>query len=202
MSLGLDGTVRSSGAVLQDPAGKIVVSPEDNIRFVRARYPVGELFVAAPTSRSEQATLTFAPGNPSDVQLDLQDDDADLMLAYLGSRRVEQLSRLVRDYWERSRELVRDKHKHPVAAAVGAYVMVLVGSPNQDEGDCVSPGNWLDRWTSNLFGDFPWLVDGLASAAKSWRGAARMKKRSACSACCRSAACRCSPLASASRSTG
>ncbi|MER9187057.1 phospholipase D-like domain-containing protein [Mesorhizobium australicum] len=162
VSLDLDGTVRSSGApVSQDSAGKIVVSPEDNIRFVRALYPAGELFVAAPTSRAEQATLTFAPGNPSDVRLDLQDDDADLMLAYLGSRRVEQLSRLVKDYWESSRELLRDKYKHPVAAAVGAYVMVLVGSPNQDEGDCVSPGNWLDHWTGNLFGDFPWLVDGL-----------------------------------------
>ena len=162
VSLGLDGTVRTSGApVLQDPAGKIVVSPEDSIRFVRALYPAGELFVAAPTSHAEQATLTFSPGNPGDVQFDLQDDDADLMLAYLGSRRVEQLSRLVEDYWGRSRELLRGKYKHPVAAAVGAYVMVLVGSPNQDEGDCSSPGNWLDQWTGNLFGDFPWLIDGL-----------------------------------------
>ncbi|WP_176480174.1 phospholipase D-like domain-containing protein [Mesorhizobium sp. WSM3859] len=161
-TLDLDGnTVGAEFPLVADSAGKAVVSRDASPRFVRARYPAGELLVAAPTSSSESATLVLTPGSPREVHIDLEDDDADLLLAYLDGRRVEQLSQLVEGYWERSRELLEHKYEHPVAAAIGAYVMVLVGSPHLSEADCLSSGNWLDRWTSNLFYDFPWLVDGL-----------------------------------------
>lgn len=167
VSLDFEGAVRPVVDIPlpADAAGKVVVAPLASARFVRARYPAGELFVAAPTSESEAVGLTFKPGNPGDVDFDLADDEADLFLAYLGSRRVEQLSQLVEGYWDRSRQLLRGKYDHPIAATVGAYVMVLVGSP-QSEVDCLFPGNWLDRWTRNLFTDFPWLSDGLCIRAE------------------------------------
>lgn len=164
--LGLDGKVSDSAEpVTPDQAGKIRISPHAGIRFVKAHYQTGDLLVAAPTSQGESATLSFAPGDP-DVHVDLEDDDADLLLAYLGSRKIDQLSQLVEGYWARSRNLLQGKRKRPVAAAVGAYVSVLVGSPNPDETDCLSEGNWLDEWTNNLFHDFPWLVDGLCIRAE------------------------------------
>lgn len=168
VSLGLDAAAPIDPGVplTADAAGKVVIPPEAEARFVRARYTDGELFIAAPTSRGESVTLTFTPGGPDEVHFDLEDDDADLLLAYLGSRRVEQLSQLAEDYRKRSRELLQDKHERPIGAAVGAYVLVLVGSPNLNEAECVLPGNWLDRWTSNLCFDFPWLVDGLCIRAE------------------------------------
>ncbi|WP_275791450.1 trypsin-like peptidase domain-containing protein [Pararhizobium gei] len=166
VNLGLEGVVSESAEpVTLDPAGKVQMSAQAGIRFVKAHYQTGDLLVAVPTSHGESATLSFTPGDP-DVHVDLEDDDADLLLAYLGTRQLEQLSQLIGGYWERSRDLLEGKRIRPVAAAVGAYVSVLVGSPDLSEADCLSEDNWLNRWTNNLFKDFPWLVDGLCIRAE------------------------------------
>jgi hypothetical protein len=164
--IGFDGAISESPDLMPvDPTGKILALPHAGIRFVKAQYQAGDLLVAVPTSHGESATLSFETGDP-DVHVDLEDDDADLLLAYLGSRRVDQLSQLIGGYEEKSRNLLQGKRQRPVAAAVGAYVSVLVGSPTEEESDCLSENNWLDAWTSNLFNDFAWLVDGLCIRAE------------------------------------
>jgi hypothetical protein len=160
VSIDLDGKTSAETALQPDPSGAIEVGPLNVNHFVRARSD-RDFYVAAPTSDSERFTISFPSARMTDFNVRLQDDDADLFLRYLDSRRIEQLSELVSDYWPRAKEMLYDKHERPIAAAVGAYVIMLVGSPDPSEGDSTRSGNWLDRWTENLFHSCPWLVDAL-----------------------------------------
>ncbi|MES0020235.1 DNA/RNA non-specific endonuclease [Mesorhizobium sp. M0036] len=166
ISIDFDGrTSVGRQKLLPDASGWVTIPGSLEPCFVRIEGNDGRYsYVAAPVSASETARISpaMAPGN---FEVKLQDPDADLFIRYLEGGRIEQLS-LISDYWRKAKDLLSDKHEFPVAAAVGAYVMMLVGPPDGRDNESTSPGNWLDRWTETLYRATPWLADGLCIRAE------------------------------------
>ncbi|MER8583171.1 hypothetical protein NKG95_31530 [Mesorhizobium sp. M1423] len=167
ISIDFDGqTLAERQKLVPDLSGWVTIPGSLGPGFVRvndddARYS----YVAAPVSASEMAQISFSSAAPGNFAVKLQDPDADLFIRYLEGRQLEQLS-LISDYWRRARDLLSDKHEFPIAATVGAYIMMLVGPPDGRESESTSGGNWLDRWTETLCRDTPWLADGLCIRAE------------------------------------
>lgn len=161
------GNVRSEHPLDANSSDVVLIDKQNALRFVRVvQKGQSDLYIAVPTSTAESAELRFSTGAPASFEVKLEDDHADLLLRYLDAGRLEQLASLVSDYWPKAESLLELKHAKPIAATVGAYVILLVGPPNAEEPDYMLPGNWLDQWTDNLFKDFPWVVDGLCIRAE------------------------------------
>lgn len=167
ISVDFEGRTLSEGQNLStDPSGWIAIPGSFQPGFVRTAGDDGRYFyVAAPVSGSEGAQISIPATAPGNFAVKLQDPDADLFIRYLEGRQLEQLS-LISDYWRKARDLLADKHEFPIAAAVGAYVMMLVGPSNAYETENTSSGSWLDRWTETLYRDAGWLADGLCIRAE------------------------------------
>jgi hypothetical protein len=167
VTLDASGRVLSEDFLEADPSGFVLIDRQDASRFIRvARDGEPDFFVAAPTSAAEGVKIRVSPGMPPDFKVTLEDNQADMLLRYLGSGRLEQLALLVRDYWSRAESLLSDDDVRPIAATVGAYVILLVGPPSVEDADYLHPGNWLDRWTELLFQRSRWIVDGLCIRAE------------------------------------
>ena len=167
ISVDFEGRTLSEGQKLPtDPSGWATIPGSFQPGFVRTMGTDGRYFyVAAPVSGTEGAQISIPATASGNFAVKLQDPDADLFIRYLEGRQLEQLS-LISDYWRKARDLLADKHEFPIAAAVGAYVMMLVGPPDGRESENTSSGSWLERWTEMLCRDTPWLADGLCIRAE------------------------------------
>lgn len=135
-------------------------------RFARIEQDgAPDLYIAAPTSAVEGFEIYPSLQMPFGFEIKLEDEHADLLLRYLTRGRLEQLTWLVTDAWETELRS-GDRYAKPVAAAVGAYVILLVGAPKTGEAGHPHPDDCIDRWTNILFQSAPWLVDGLCLRAE------------------------------------
>lgn len=165
--LDASGRISSQEDIRADASGVFHVDRQDKGRFVRiVRAGAPDLYVAAPTSAAEALEIRPSSVRSSGFEFKLEDEHADLLLRYLAGGRHQQLTALVSDGWLEAAALPEGKHLKPVAAAVGAYAVLVVGRPDTDETGYLRPGDVFDRWTGNLVERHPWLVDGLCIRAE------------------------------------
>lgn len=109
--------------------------------------------VALPAWVENTCTLVFkrSGGGFADPEVQLAHHAADLLLRYQEQSLFEQAVTATQSPAMNAEELLRGKASEPIAAAVGAYALLRLGSLEL-----------LHDWTENLMNMFEWLPDGVA----------------------------------------
>lgn len=134
---------------------RITTSGDDPafVQVLRADMPVWN--VAVPTCFANQCDVILAtsPDGIIDVDVQLGNEEADLLLRYFRRGFLKEASTMTEAM--QAEELLYKKMADPVSAAVGAYALLRFGEIDR-----------LHDWTENLKNWFEWLPDGLIVRAE------------------------------------
>lgn len=139
----------------QDPAVVQVLVKGQNLPLLTQflRQGARPLNFALPAWVQSTCSVVFkrGPGGIADPEVQLAHHVADLLLRYQEQSLFEQAVTATQSSAMNAKELLRDKAGEPIAAAVGAYALLRLGSLEL-----------LHNWTENLMNLFTWLPDGVA----------------------------------------
>jgi hypothetical protein len=133
---------------------KIVIEGDNACQVLQLLQPgAPAVNVVLPTwaENSCQVFLTKLTDGKYSMEVYLKNTSADLLLRYWEQGMWQLAAGVANSTAISAEELLNQKRRHPIAAAVGAYALLRLGELER-----------LHDWTENLKNWFDWLPDGLA----------------------------------------
>jgi hypothetical protein len=137
------------GAVVQ-----FRVSPHPVPLLAQLIEPAGAVQnMMVPVTPETPALLVFTrrPDATCRMEAHLENATADMLLRYIGASATKAAEEASRALLDGAEQLLADKRRDPLAAAIGATAILRFGRLE-----------WLHTWTSHLDGWFDWFPDGAA----------------------------------------
>lgn len=122
----------------------------------QGRSPLNVLLATGVDSEDEfLITVRKLDDSTHTLDVHLRAENADGLLAFRRAGNLRAVASLTRSEALQAETLLQEKRRFPVAAAAGAYMLLLLGELDR-----------LHQWTLNLMNWFPWLPDGLTVLAE------------------------------------